>query len=87
MASILGRTNGQVNTLCRARETCLPSAWLSDSSFILVLDSSMEGGIPLVVRESVRNGTKRKGIETFPLESNGIAMASMGSGGYTPPWR
>jgi len=46
MASILGRTYGQVNTPGRARETCLPGAWLADSSFILVLDSWMEGDTP-----------------------------------------
>jgi hypothetical protein len=71
MANILGRTYWQVNTPGRARETCLTGAWLAESSFILVLDSSMEGVYPLVVRERVRNGTKRKGIEAFLLERNG----------------
>jgi len=43
------------------------------------------GCTPLVVKERVRNGTKKKGIEAFPLERNGIATASVRDGGaYTP---
>ena len=87
MASILGRTNGQVNTLCRAARDLPAQCVAVGFEFHFGPRFFDGGGIPLVVRESVRNGTKRKGIEAFPLESNGIAMASMGSGGYTPPWR
>jgi hypothetical protein len=54
--------------------------------FILVLDSWMEGGIPPVVRERVRNNTKKKRIEAFPLERNGVPTGSVRSeGGYPIP--
>ena len=42
------------------------------------------GYTPLVVGEMVRNGTKRKEIEAFPLERNGAPTASVRDDGvYT----
>jgi hypothetical protein len=43
------------------------------------------GCTPLVVKESACNGTKRKGIQGFPLERNGAPTASVRDGGIHPP--
>jgi hypothetical protein len=54
-------------------------------AFHFVLDSWREGVYPPVVKERVRNGTNRKGIEAFPLERKGTPTASVVSEGvYTP---
>jgi hypothetical protein len=45
------------------------------------------GCTPLVVKERVRNGTKRKGIEAFPLERNEAPTASVRGEGGTPPMK
>ena len=45
------------------------------------------GCTPLVVKESVRDGTRRKGIKAFPLERNGVATASEWGEGGTPPMK
>jgi hypothetical protein len=43
------------------------------------------GCTPRVVKDKVRNGTKRKGIEASPLERNGAPTVSVGSEGVFTP--